>query len=170
MKEFAWQINFFAFFLPWALFSTGAYLLHLVMEVWLCKGWAGGNFFLLANTIFGGLQLLLSMPLVAEYDPYLRDFKLVRFASVILGQLYNMAWIILFCKFVALALGWEGDSERPEINMLLVFILFSLLGLHWPLLIINNGIAAKEVSMEFFQFFNELAGSELDDLSLGFQT
>ena len=40
--------------------------------------------------------------------------------------------------------------------------------LHWHIVFINSAIILKEFSMEFWQAMNDNAGSDQDDVSLGF--
>ena len=155
-------------FIPWVIEGLSIFIFHLFLETWMNKGWAEGNFFLIGNTIFGLVQLILSMPLMAEMDNYLRNFKFVRFISAFLGRMYNLGYLIIVYKFLALFFGWEGDSSSPEMNMVIAMIFFHLSILHLPIYIINDEILDKEFSMEFFQFFNRAAGSDADDISLGF--
>lgn len=168
LLEFSWQINFFFVFLPWIMEGASIFIFHLVLETWLNKGWAEGNMFLMAQTVFGAIQLALSFPLIAEMDNYLRNFKFVRFISASVGRVYNFIYLVFAYKFVALIMGWEGDSTSYTMNMVITLVIGYMLILHLPIYMINDEILAKELSMEVFQFFNKAAGSDADDISLGF--
>ena len=61
---------------------------------------------------------------------------------------------------------WD-NSEVTYTSIYTVMVLSYNLMMHLPILPINLLIVLKELSMEFMQFANNLAGTEFDDWSLG---
>jgi len=57
-------------------------------------------------------------------------------------------------------------AEVTYLNMYTVMVLSYNLILHCPILFINFGIIAKEISMEFIQFLYDVAGTPQDDYSI----
>ena len=45
-------MNIIFVFIPWVIFTFLLWVWNIVFNSWLNKGWAEGNFFLLANTAF----------------------------------------------------------------------------------------------------------------------
>ena len=49
---FRWVINIFIFGIPWLIISFLLMAYNIVINSWINKGWAYGNFWLLGNTFF----------------------------------------------------------------------------------------------------------------------
>ena len=85
-----WVINFFLLALPWAAFSFLMFLYNFVFNVWLNKGWALGNIYLLFNTYICWFQWINSMGMFFEWSFYMRKFLMGRWISVYTAWIYNI--------------------------------------------------------------------------------
>lgn len=165
--NFRWFINLFAVFVPYALVAG----VGLGWNVWANaewnRGWAGGNFYLLAGTAYEAIQFFLSIGLIAEVPAWLRRMKAMRIFSVLAaavqfvrytGSLLDLAWLI-----------WTDEDTAPtDVLGLLraVWQAFDVI-MHWPGYWMSLAIGIKEISLEFFQAWNEKHGSEKADVSIG---
>jgi hypothetical protein len=52
-RHFRWWINFWCLGIPWFFFSSASNDWNLIFNIKWNYMWAGGNLFLIANTIFG---------------------------------------------------------------------------------------------------------------------
>jgi hypothetical protein len=140
-------------FLPWAGFSALLWLWNIVFNSWLNRGWAEGNFFLLANTAFCTSQTLLSFPLMAEFEFYLRRGFLFRSLSLIWALIYNFAYFLMLADWFynIYALTDEKIEELGSLDMLMnMFFIYNSI-LHSGIVLVNAGIIAKETALQFYE-------------------
>ena len=97
-RHFRWWCNFWILGVPWAVIAALSVFWNWHFNVYWNYMWAGGNIFLVGNTIFGFLQALFSVLLVFEIPTWLRNAKLLRFYSFMGATHYNALFLIYFFK------------------------------------------------------------------------
>ena len=169
----------------WYAFTTVRYILYIIfaavpytalgfclvatnfiINIFLNDGWAEGNLWLLANTAYLVFQYLVGLPIFWEIDPYMLYMKWFRFIDLLTIPInLSIFYTGLMVMFGVLE-DWD-NSEVTYTSIYTVMVLSYNLMMHLPILPINLLIVLKELSMEFMQFANNLAGTEFDDWSLG---
>lgn len=93
--------------------------------------------------------------------------KYVRLGSLFVSYIYIFSYLFWLVSLLVIL----DDLDENPVTWVGMFscmtISYNLL-LEAPVLPINIGIALKEASMELIQFANDVAGTGLDDWSLGF--
>ena len=64
-------INISVISIPWSILGALLIIWDLVQNIYFNQGWAGVNPFLIANSIYGVLQYIMSIFVVWEIDPVL---------------------------------------------------------------------------------------------------
>jgi len=151
---------------PYSLLGIGLILYNVIMNIFLNDGWAGANMWLIFNTVFLAVQWIIGLLTIWEIELAIFYCKFLRWASLIAGGIYMAFYIAAIVVLVDIVENWDhSEIEWATIYTALV-ISYNLI-LHFPVNVIFIVMFIKEVSMEFFQFANNLAGTELDDWSLG---
>lgn len=167
---FRWIVNAAIFGVPFSALSLVSIGWNLWFNIELNNFWAQGNLFLVFNTLYLLMQAFLSVWLIFEIPIWLRHFKVLRVFSLFSAFWYNVAYLLFIIEYYyTMYLTREKDvSELHPFEILeILFYAYNTM-IHWPIPIINFVIMLKEFSMEFFQFLNRQAGSQRDDISLGF--
>jgi len=160
-------LNFVFIALPWTAVGFLLVVYDLIFNIWFNDFWAGGNVFLIVYSVYLIVQYILSLGLFWEIDIWLQYTFFIRLFSLFSAYLYMWYFLACFVILMVLINDMDGHEITWDGMFTAFFISYNLL-LHWPVLVINFGIAVKELSMEFWQFANDFAGSGLDDTSLGF--
>ena len=106
--------------------------------------WAGGNIFLILNTIFIFIQGYNSVFLIFEIPFFLTLLKPLRYVSIELAFWYNIIYGIFLLKFRHII-----KKEPFEGNMFTALFLAYNLIINFPVIPINLSIIAKEQSLEY---------------------
>jgi hypothetical protein len=162
-----WIFNFFLIALPWWVFSMLMMLYNVVFNAWLNKGWALGNFYLMANTVFCFTQWSNSVALAFEFPFYMRGFVVLRWLSVFGAFAYNGLYFFALGAWL-----WQlfdqTETELQEVGafdvLLNMFFIYNCI-LHSSIVVINLGIIFKEFNIEFYEMFTE-HGEEGSDYNL----
>ena len=169
IKHFKWNLNFFIIGIPWVLIMIACITWNFYMNIAWFKWWAGGNFWLMGNTIFLIIQILNSIPVIFEIDVVLRRIKPLRFLTLFSSIMYNLGYIISTIE--AYLFLYEDDSDKKNYNLfsLVEFcVLIFNLATNISTFVINWCLILKEFSMEFFQLLQRNSmGVEITDVSLG---
>ena len=91
--------------------------------------------------------------------------KFIRIGSLFVAWIYLIIYVALSILLVVIL----DDLDNSEVTYMSMFTVMTLsynLILHTPVLLVNLMIIIKEISMEFIQFVNEVAGTGMDDYSL----
>ena len=81
---------------PWVIWCLILLGYNLYMNIEYNDWWKYGNPYLLINTFYIVVQILLSVPLVGEFKEYMDDFDqniIVRSISLSFAILYNNLWL-----------------------------------------------------------------------------
>jgi hypothetical protein len=135
--------------LPWTIFAWLLWLWNIVFNSWLNKGWAEGNFFLLANTGFCTMQTMFTLPLVSEFEFYLRRMFFLRVGSLMAAIGYNFFYLLMLADwfYSVYALTDEAISEFGTLDMLMqMFFIYNSI-LHSGIVIVNFMIIFKEFEL-----------------------
>lgn len=89
-----WVINAWVVGIPWFIYSAAAVIWNIYFNIDFNKWWAQGNFFLIGNTLYIIIQVLVSAPLMFEIPPVLRHIKPIRMLSIISALIYNTLYFI----------------------------------------------------------------------------
>jgi len=93
---------------PWTALGAALIVWDLVLNIFFNKGWAGANLFLIANSIYGVYQYVISIFVVWEIDPVIKYLHWIRMFSVLLGIMYTGVWLVGLIQFLIIVLGWDG--------------------------------------------------------------
>ena len=86
-------INIVLIAVPWTIAGGLLIVWDLVLNIWFNKGWAGANPFLIANSIYGVYQYILTILVVWEIDPVIKYLHWIRMFSVLFGIMYTGVWL-----------------------------------------------------------------------------
>lgn len=146
LLKIRWILNLVFFAAPWIVIGFAGVIFNMYFNIAFNKIWAGGNWFLMANTLFLLLQTALSVPLVIEFPPWMRHMGLVRISSLLNAYIYNVFYFGFVIAYLVETF-YESDSALEEIGvgdiMLDFFFIYNTI-LHSSLAIINSGIIIKE--------------------------
>lgn len=114
------------------------------------EAWAGGNAWLVWNTVYILFQGFASFMLAFELPIWLVSFRVFRFWSFVFAVTYNFI-------FIAMGMEWWDmlyiTSDKTKYDFVDIFINMCLgynIVLHFSILPINFFIIGKEISMEYF--------------------
>jgi len=164
-KSVRYAVYFGVVACPWILLGAGLVATNIVINIGFNDGWAGANIFLISQTVYLVLQYALSVILYLEVDPWLIYMKFIRIGSLFLAWLYLIVYVAFSILLVVILDDLDG-SDVTYMSMFTVMTLSYNLIFHTPVLLVNLMIIIKEISMEFIQFVNEVAGTGMDDYSL----
>ena len=105
--------------------------------------------------------------LAFELPIWLRTFRGFRFWSGISAVVYTFAYFVAVFDWYDMLYIIDDKSEYDFVTIFINMFLGFNIVLHVTAIPINFFIIAKEISMHWFQFLRGDAGSETDDISLG---
>ena len=174
-KTFRWVIYIVVVFVPYWWISIACFTWNVVLNIMYNKIWAGGNLWLVGNTLYLLFQIVASWPLMLEIPTYLRHAKFIRYLSILSGSIYNL-FIISDISSWLLDLYAIPEETMNHVNMLDVlfnmFLVYNAI-LHSSIVIINSAIIAKEIELVFYQLARNtghvIEGYTLRKYDLNFQ-
>ena len=128
--------------------------------------WAGGNFWLMGNTFFILYQGIASILLSFELPIWLRTFRGTRFWSFTFAILYNIVYLINIFEWYDMLYIVTDKSTYDFATIFINMCLGYNIVLHSTVIPINTFIITKELSMHWFQFLRDDAGTKKDDISI----
>ena len=134
---------------PWVLSATLGVGFNMYLNEADNRFWAEGNIFLIVNSIFMIIQWALSIPLIFEWQYYLKTWKILRLNALISAILYTLVYAFFVFEFFNIANSWTGTVDDQSTVLVDLLIGYNLV-LHAPTVFINLGIVAKESSLELF--------------------
>lgn len=150
---------------PWTFISQIFFAWNVLFNAKWNFLWAGGNVYLIANTVFAYVQTWMSVFTIWEMPFYMRHFKLFRLVSLVAGVVYNILYYSSVADFLLLL--FKQDKQTIDIFYLLQAMFFGYnIVLHFPITIVNAAILAKEVLLEMFQASSKRHGHNVD-LAIG---
>jgi hypothetical protein len=154
------------FAVPFMFYWLGAMAWNLWFNIHMNHWWAGGNVYLIANSLFCIWQGVNASWLLFEIPIYLKETKLLRSMSLMLAILYNVIYLYFAQRF-GMMLFKNNDGPMGAFEEM--FFAYNLV-LHLPILPINAVIILKEVQLERIQLLSNWADSDYadDNLSLGY--
>lgn len=146
---FRWILNMFTIGIPWTFISQIFFAWNVLFNAKWNFLWAGGNVYLIANTVYAYIQTWMSVFLIYEIPFYMRHFKLFRFMSLVAAMVYNVVYFVSVADFLILL--FKQKKEEIDIFYLMSAMFFGYnIVLHFPITIVNAVIFFKEVVMEMF--------------------
>lgn len=146
---FRWLLNLILVSVPWTFCAQIMFAWNIMFNAKWNFLWAGGNVYLLLNTAYAYIQTWMSVFLVAEGPIFMRHAKLFRFISLLMAFLYNAGYWIQVADFMLLL--FEYDKATFDIFYMLESMFFGYnIILHFPIIILNQVIIIKEVTLELF--------------------
>jgi hypothetical protein len=146
---FRWLLNLFILGFPWTFCAQIMFAWNIMFNAKWNFLWAGGNVYLLANTVYAYIQTWMSVFLVWELPIYMRHAKLFRFISLVSGIVYNIGYWISFGDFLLLLFYYDKDTFDIFYLLEAMFFGYNLV-LHFPITIVNAVILMKETTLELF--------------------
>jgi len=151
--------------IPWTITAWLLWLWNIVFNSWLNRGWAEGNLWLLGNTAFATSQTLATLPLVGEFEFYLRRMFFFRVGSLLSAIFYNFTYFFMLADWFYNIYGLTDEKieKLGALDMLMnMFFIYNSI-LHSGIVIVNNVIIFKEIELEFYQL---VKGSMSEDYAL----
>lgn len=165
LKLFRWIINLFLIAIPWTFLSQLMLIYNLWFNIVWNFMWAGGNAFLLINSIYLIQMTLHSVFLVTEVPFWMHFNKFGRWAMLILALIYNFLFLGVCVDFFLLLYVYD-KSEYEFMSMFeSMFFAYNIV-LHFPITILNTVVILKEISLEFLQM-SQKRHHQSDNLALG---
>lgn len=162
---FRWILNMITIGIPWTFVSQIFFAWNVLFNAKWNFLWAGGNVYLIANTVYAYVQTWMSVFLIYEIPFYMRHFKLFRFLSLCSAVVYNFLYFASVADFLILL--FKQDKDTIDIFYLMSAMFFGYnIVLHFPITIVNFVIFVKEIFMEMFQASSTRHGHNVD-LALG---
>ena len=135
-KYYRWVINFWFIGLPYLIFVLIANFYMLVFNIDFNYWWAGGNLYLMANTVYALVQSFLSLFFAFEIPVWLAHAKLIRMYSLMFASIWNLTFIVFWIKAKhCMEDAWEEDFDAVDLFEIL-FIGYNL-AIHGPIFFIN---------------------------------
>ena len=154
--------------IPWTVIGGLLMAYNVFMNVKLNKLWAGGNVVLLAITAHGFIHYLHSLLLVFEVDFFIKYMKFIRLIFLSNSALFIFIFFAFLGKFLWQILMFDSAAQPDLFTMVETMLIGYCILLNFPMVIIDLLIILKEVSLEYFQLWSINAGTNKDDISLGF--
>lgn len=132
---------------PWTILGLALIGFNLFCNIGLNEGWAGGNLWLIGNTVYLILQFALSIGLFWEIDVWIYWMKFIRIFSLLSSYIYIFGYLFALVTDLIILDDLDG-SEIRWANVYSAMVLSYNLILHAPILPICIGISIKEFSME----------------------
>jgi hypothetical protein len=170
VNYFRWFMNLILFAFPYFSISVVMIVLNLMLNIFLNKWWAGGNFLLIFNTIYILVQTVFSWPLIFEIPFYLKHFRFVRLFSSGLAFLYTGVYAFIVLDWIV-QLYMEPESTYENYQLLDIlqnmFLAYSII-FHIHVLPVNLAIIIKEFLMLIFPpLLKQDQGDNLDLQDVG---
>lgn len=150
---FRWVANGALIGLPWLFISYTGVMWNIVCNVVMNHWWAGGNFWLVGNSIFALVQTIHTWFLVFEWPFYLRHTYALRWAISLLSIIYSL-WIFSDGMAVIGMDKWETDETYQNYDLADMitdmFLAYNVI-MHWPIALTGIVIITKEIEMNIFQ-------------------
>lgn len=149
MLVFRWILNLVVVGFPWTFISQIFFAWNVLFNAKWNFLWAGGNVYLVANTVFAYIQTWMSVFVVWEIPFYMRHFKFFRLLSLMAGIVYNFFYWSAVADFVILLFYFDKDTFDIFYLMQAMFSGYNIV-LHFPITIVNSVILGKEIVLEMF--------------------
>ena len=171
MLYFRWIFNAIFFATPMALYILFSMVWNIFLNIHFNRWWAGGNLYLMVNTLFNLVQGANAIWLVYEIPVYLDWFKLNRVFSFEAAIFYNALYAFLAWKTYQSVFQYDYVTRGPPDSFEVfkdMFLVYNLI-LHVWILPINFVTIAKEIELEYVNLFTDWATTDRnqDDASLG---
>ena len=154
LMVFRFVFNFLFAGLPFCTFGIAAIVFNLYVNIAWNKFWAGGNLWLLFNTVYLWLQFFMAIPLMFEIGFILRWTKPIRFLTLISSLTYNFWYFIGVVEWLSdiflKSNEKKGKESHPEIDVILQTIVAYNLMIHLSTFMINLFISNQELMIFFF--------------------
>lgn len=157
IKVFRWLLNLAFVAIPWGFLSQVFLIYNLWFNIKWNFLWAGGNVFLLANTIYAIQQSLHSVFLVTEVPLWMKFNKGGRWLMLALALIYNTLFLGICADFMALLYYYDKKTYNIEYILESMFFSYNIV-LHFPITFVNTAVIMKEFSLEFFQMSQKRHG------------
>jgi hypothetical protein len=135
--------------MPFDIYLLFSIVWNLVLNIKFNKWWAGGNVYLILNTVFNLSQAFNAIWLVFEFPVYLQWFKVARFFSLVAAVLYNSVYA--YFAYALYSSIYEYDYETmgaPSVFETFkdMYMIYNLV-LHIPIIPLNMMIIGKEIEI-----------------------
>lgn len=162
---FRWLLNLVTIGFPWVFISQIFFAWNVLFNAKWNFLWAGGNVYLVGNTIYAYITTWLSVFVVWEMPIYMTRCKLIRFISFVAAIVYNFLYFSSCADFWALLFYYDKDKFDIFYLMEAMFFGYNIV-LHFPITIVNGMIIIKEIMLEMFQMSAKRHGHNYN-LALG---
>jgi len=154
---FRWIINAVFIGLPFTGYLVFSLGWNVVLNIAFNRWWAGGNLYLVINSLFNLIQAWNGFFLMFEFPAYLDWFKVSRVFSLEAGVVYNAIyfWQVWEAYKSIWLYDYETQGPMSTFEVLKVMYLVYNLILHIPIVPLNIAIIAKEFEISKFQLIGD---------------
>ena len=164
---FRYIINIWFIAVPWTVLGLLCVVWNIYFNIDFNHWWANGNIWRIVSTIYILGSYIQSLLEAFEFPLFLRSFRVYRFLSVIVYVLYVTTFVILAFEWGDMLYIVEDKENYDFGTLYLNMVLGYNIVMHWSVVPVCLFSIFKEISMEFFQFLNNDAGTENDQVALG---
>lgn len=136
--------------LPWMFVGQVFMMYNLWFNIKWNFLWAGGNVFLLLNTIYMIQQTIHSSFVVIELPVWMKWNKFGRWIMFLLALAYNLFFFGFLTDFFLLLYVYDKSDYGFGYTFESMFFGYNLV-IHFPIAILNTVVILKEFSLEFLQ-------------------
>lgn len=151
---FRWLLNLAIIAIPWGFISQVFLFYNLFFNIDWNFIWAGGNVFLIVNTVIAVQMTMHSVLLVTELPLWIMWNKFGRWIFLGVAIVYNILYTGFLTDFLLLIYGYDKEEYDDTTygviyTMESMFFAYNLI-LHFPICIVNAVVILKEFTLEFF--------------------
>ena len=138
--------------IPWTIIAVLCIAWNLWFNYAWNEVWAGGNFWLMFNTVYIVSQGIASIMLAFELPIWLRTFRGSRFWSSVAAVVYTVIYVANIFEWYDMLYIVQDKSSYDFATIFINMCLGYNIVLHSTIIPINIFIITKEITMQWFQF------------------
>jgi hypothetical protein len=129
--------------------GVGLFLIQVFVNLKYNELFAHGSLFVIGSTIFTYVQTVLLNFLVWDFDFYLYDFRIMRYASLAMAILFDFVYFAILYNALDLYLFKAKMKDEVDnfLDVILTLILSASVILYIPTFAINSLIILKELTL-----------------------
>jgi hypothetical protein len=150
ISYYKYQLDVWLIGFPFTIIACLGLGWNLFFNIDWNKGWAGGNYWLIANTIWAVISFIASVCEAFELPIYLRGFKETRTFILFGSIIYVLAFFIVLFEWYDMLYLVTDKSEYDFLTVYFNMLLGYNIVMHFSIIPMNLMIIFKEITMEWF--------------------
>lgn len=136
--------------LPLAIINVAALVYNFYFNIDWNNWWAGGNLWLILNSVYLLWATFHSIFVSLEYPMWMKLMRITRFVSLIVASVYTAGFLILGWEWYRELYLVDDKSNYDAISVIWNMLLGYNLILHVAVMPANLFLIVKEISLEIF--------------------